>query len=90
MRRLTILRRRDQRAVRCESRIRRREICVPRHCRFDRVRQIHFLIRTELLQSQFNLWHSSPVKLRRGRVIVHQPASVSSNRIVEWHARAFV
>jgi hypothetical protein len=48
------------------------------------------LIRSELLQSQFNLGHSSPVRLRRGRVIVQQSTVVASYRIEVWHARAFV
>jgi len=90
MRGLTNLRRRDQRAVRCESRVGRREIRVPRHCRFDCVRQIHFFIRRKVPETQLNFSHFSPVRLRRGRVIVHEPAIVRSNRIVEWHARALV
>jgi hypothetical protein len=46
--------------------------------------------RRKVPETQFNFGHSSPVRLRRGRVIVHQPAIVSSNGIVEWHARALV
>jgi hypothetical protein len=37
------------------------------------------LVSGECLQSQFNLGHFSPVRLRRGRVIVQQPAIVGSN-----------
>jgi hypothetical protein len=47
MRRLTILRRRDQRAVGGESRIGRRKTRIPRHRGFDGVRLIDFLIRSD-------------------------------------------
>jgi hypothetical protein len=76
--------------VRCESRVWRGEIRVPRHCGFDGVRQIDFFIWSKVSETQFNLGHFSPVRLRRGRVIIEQPAIVSDSRIVECHARAFV
>ena len=90
MRWLTTLRRRDQRAVRRESWIRRRKIRVPRQRGFDGVRLIDFLVGIKPVKTQFNFGHFLPCRLRRGRVIVHEPAMVSSTRIVEWHARAFV
>jgi hypothetical protein len=46
--------RRDQRAVRCESGIWRREICVPRHRGFDGVRLIDFLVSGKIFEPQFN------------------------------------
>jgi len=82
--------RRDQRAVSCESRVGRRETCVPRHRGFDRVRLIDFLVGGKFFETQFNLGHSSPVRLRRGRVIIEQPGIVSGNGVVIRHARAFV